>query len=448
MLRVFTIILSMMFLTVGMAFAVVINIPGDYATIQAGINASADGDTVMVATGNYSEQFDFSGKGITVLSAAGPNLTFLDPPRAGQSIVKFITRETRNARIEGFAIQNTVNAPAIFISGSQPTITGNIFLHNTNSEHGGAIMSMSGFPYIANNLFEYNVSNNLGGGAIFSYEGNVIISQNAFFYNTAPYHHGGAIHIFIANKSVIDHNLFYRNSCLALGGAFLFSVCTACVAYNNTIVENTDIEEHGAGLAVWYSDNCRVFNNIIVDNTGIGLYSYPPNHSTATYNDIWTNTENYRGIDPGEGSISVNPDFDCQPPSFGLASGSPCIDAGDPSGPYDPDGTIADLGAFYFDMTDVRAGWTAITAGIGLGQNYPNPFNAQTTISFSIPERSPARISIYDLLGRKIDVLIDGMQEVGEHKVVWDAIGLPSDVYLARFEVSGRNQTIPMLLLK
>src|SRR5436309_506423 len=55
-----------------------INIPADYPTIQAGINASSNGDTVLVAPGTYNENIDFKGKAITVTSSGGATSTIVD----------------------------------------------------------------------------------------------------------------------------------------------------------------------------------------------------------------------------------------------------------------------------------------------------------------------------------------------------------------------------------
>jgi serine protease len=55
-----------------------IRVPSDRATIQAGINAAANGDTVLIAPGTYSENINFSGKAITVTSEQGPQVTIID----------------------------------------------------------------------------------------------------------------------------------------------------------------------------------------------------------------------------------------------------------------------------------------------------------------------------------------------------------------------------------
>ena len=55
-----------------------IRVPLDYPTIQSAINASANGDTVLVAPGTYAENINFSGKAITVTSEGGPEVTLID----------------------------------------------------------------------------------------------------------------------------------------------------------------------------------------------------------------------------------------------------------------------------------------------------------------------------------------------------------------------------------
>ena len=81
-------------------------------------------------------------------------------------------------------------------------------------------------------------------------------------------------------------------------------------------------------------------------------------------------------------------------------------------------------------------------------QNYPNPFNAATTIVYSIPEPSKVTVEIYDILGRKVETLVQGEQPAGYHQVVWDAEDASSGMYFYRIQARDFVGTKKMLLLK
>ncbi len=83
-----------------------------------------------------------------------------------------------------------------------------------------------------------------------------------------------------------------------------------------------------------------------------------------------------------------------------------------------------------------------------LNQNYPNPFNNQTTIEYRLPFGTHVTLDVYDLLGRRVSVLVDGMKEAGLHEVNFDAAGLSSGLYLYRFTTSFDTSTKKMLLVK
>jgi hypothetical protein len=89
-----------------------------------------------------------------------------------------------------------------------------------------------------------------------------------------------------------------------------------------------------------------------------------------------------------------------------------------------------------------------LPAEFSLDQNYPNPFNATTTIKFSLPEESNVTIEIYDILGRKIETLVSGIQPAGSHSIVWDAENQPSGVYFYQLEAGAYVETRSCLLLK
>jgi len=83
-----------------------------------------------------------------------------------------------------------------------------------------------------------------------------------------------------------------------------------------------------------------------------------------------------------------------------------------------------------------------------LSQNYPNPFNAQTKIEFSIDVRSEVSISIYNLLGRKVATLLEGIENPGRYSVIWEAKDIPSGMYFYRLTANGHQNTKKMVLLK
>jgi hypothetical protein len=92
---------------------------------------------------------------------------------------------------------------------------------------------------------------------------------------------------------------------------------------------------------------------------------------------------------------------------------------------------------------------TANTVGeYKLSQNYPNPFNSETSFSYTIPEAQHVTLTIYDLLGREIAVLVNGPMAAGTHTQNWSADGLAAGVYMYTLTAGDFNQTNKMLYLK
>jgi hypothetical protein len=85
---------------------------------------------------------------------------------------------------------------------------------------------------------------------------------------------------------------------------------------------------------------------------------------------------------------------------------------------------------------------------ISMLDNYPNPFNASTTIEYGLPTAGRVRIDIYDLLGRRIEMLVDEEVQGGRHQVVWDASDYSSGVYFYRIKAGDYTEAKKMILLK
>jgi gluconolactonase len=79
---------------------------------------------------------------------------------------------------------------------------------------------------------------------------------------------------------------------------------------------------------------------------------------------------------------------------------------------------------------------------------YPNPFNPSTTIRYELSKMSRVDISIYNLLGQKIDTLISEQQAAGPYKLQWQPSGLSSDVYICQISAEGFSTSRKMILMK
>jgi len=80
--------------------------------------------------------------------------------------------------------------------------------------------------------------------------------------------------------------------------------------------------------------------------------------------------------------------------------------------------------------------------------NYPNPFNSFTTIEYGLPEAGNVNIAIYDLLGRKVETLVNEEMQAGRHQVVWEADRYASGLYFYRIDAGDYSDTKRMVYLK
>ncbi|MBP1657300.1 MAG: peptidase and subtilisin kexin sedolisin [Bacteroidetes bacterium] len=83
-----------------------------------------------------------------------------------------------------------------------------------------------------------------------------------------------------------------------------------------------------------------------------------------------------------------------------------------------------------------------------LEQNYPNPFNPSTTIKYKLPRSTNVRLSVFDMLGREVSVLVNGSMDAGVHEVKCDGSRLSSGVYFYRLTTVGFSETKRLMLLK
>lgn len=99
-------------------------------------------------------------------------------------------------------------------------------------------------------------------------------------------------------------------------------------------------------------------------------------------------------------------------------------------------------------ITDVKDKPEDIPTTFALLQNYPNPFNPTTKINFSIPQKSQIKLKVFDVLGREIQILADGIYETGKYEIEFNAANLPSGVYFYNLTNGMSSITKKMLLIK
>jgi hypothetical protein len=169
------------------AYSATLLVPSQYATIQAGINASSSGDTVLVAAGTYTgtgnKNISFAGRNIVVMAEIGPENTTIDCQNSGQGFY-FSSNETNSAVVKGFTIKsgNSTNGGGIRINNSSPTIT-RCIIKNNSGEYGGGIYVNNGNPQILHNTIVSNSATN--GGAVYSTGASPLINSNIVASNSA-----------------------------------------------------------------------------------------------------------------------------------------------------------------------------------------------------------------------------------------------------------------------
>ncbi len=109
---------------------------------------------------------------------------------------------------------------------------------------------------------------------------------------------------------------------------------------------------------------------------------------------------------------------------------------------------------FFVSPADVKEEWTENSpSSYELGQNYPNPFNPQTQIEYYVPRDGHIKLEIFNLLGQRIQTIVDQEQKRGTHVVTWDGTNgqgnsVANGIYLYQIKADNFKKTNKMILLK
>jgi parallel beta-helix repeat protein len=457
------------------AWGRIINVPADYATIQAGIDASISGDTVLVAPGEYHEYFTISNLNILLTSSHGPDTTII---YGGCTLLAGVdsTCILRSLCLDGTG--DSEASPLVNCwPGITPKIEGNILQNN----YGPGIYTYGGNPIIRSNIIRRNWVRGNGGGISLGFPDfptiNAEISRNIICHNRAGFTvHGDGLGggIFIMGNARILYNLIYDNTAyepMYAGdgggiwrGQLIGDTGNATIISHNTICNNIAKEgdSHGQGGGLFFSsngaqDSLIVVNNIIGFNYWGGNVKGQPHDSMCFYWDYnLVFDDSSMGFEHGEHDIFLNPMFvDTASGNYSLLEGSPCIDAGDPSFPLDPDSTRCDIGAYFFDQgVGIDDSTPSGPYQFTLHQNYPNPFNAETIISYSLQNDAAVTLRIVAITGQLVKTISDvEHQSAGEHRVIWDGTdrnghAVSTGIYFYELYVDDYRESKAMIMVR
>ena len=302
----------------GLAAAEQLDVPGQYPTIQAAIDAARAGDTVVVADGVYTgpgnRDIRFLGKAITVRSENGPVNCIIDCQGTQQDPHRgfdFDGGETAETVLDGFTITNGSTPPGAIL----------------DEFNGAGILFRDGSPTVKNCIITNNWAGCWGGAMCCSWFGNssptIINCTIADNYSNAE---GGALFT-LNNSPTIIGSLIVNNEAAALGGGINHFGGGTVTIINTTIAGN--VAPTASGI---YGSNVDISNSIVWGNVGSNEQIWG---ATVSYSDV-------QGGFDGEGNINADPLFvDPQNGDLHLSPGSPCIDAADNTAA--PKGTDTDL---------------------------------------------------------------------------------------------------------
>lgn len=336
-----------------------LSVPGQYATVQAAIDAAMPNDVVQVSPGTYFENIDFMGKDVVVESTQGAAATTIDGNGNG-SVVTFASSEGPGAILRGLTITNGTGTATLCSPPPNP---------NTR---GGGIICCASSPTIEQCVITGNSSTDDGGGVYARGAGASPTLDRCIITSNSSGNGGGIYACCGAGYDVVNCIIANNTASTAGGGGIALLGGSNVSIRSSTVTGNTAAQ--GAGILM-NGPNVTIVNSIVWGNLSDQIWvagtATPPQVSFSDVQGGW----------PGNGNIDANPLF-VNPASgdYRLAGHSPCIDAGDSSVPNLPSvdfegdprivGGTVDIGADEYMGVRVTASTDPI---LGLTVNLSSP---------------------------------------------------------------------------
>jgi hypothetical protein len=487
------------------SFADIIRIPNSYDTIQEGIDAATEGDTVLIARGTYIHDNLLVNKRLVIASnyIMNKDTTDIDSTIIKASLIAgqewfLINADATGAKIIGLRIEGN-NEHSLGITNTYTEVIHCKFIGGKDqlSLEGSSSLLVGG--YIGYCYFEGAGDDGIDCDRTGNWiiEHNTIINshQDGIEVRLHPKLSPQTSHIFRYNTIInpgesgiqlinypgdsfrtfqIYGNIF--KDCQGSGISCMYNTQT------NEDYQGSDMEEKATIYNNTF-DNCNyglteapnliILNNIIANckNKGIARGAYVTmenDNSIVDYCNFYNNPTDYDSdISKGSNIFNFDPKFE-NATTYNLSSNSEAIDAGTANYLWQdltvlsiPDseyvGLAPDLGAKEYNGTHTGFGNNNIQPlKMMLYPNYPNPFNPKTTINYELPARSAGgqisnyvNLSIYNIIGEKVFTLVNQKQAAGMHQVEWDATSFASGVYYYQLRTdAGFIQTKKLVLLK
>ncbi len=288
------------------------SVASPFQSVQRAINTTLSGDTVLVHPGHYFGHIDFHGRDIVVTSEyiltnqdSTIRQTVIDANSTVGSVVEFRNGETNAAQLIGF------------------TLTGGSG-HPFDGFWGGGIYCDDASPTLKHLIIRDNHVHGIGftggiGGGIYINDSSPILENIEITHNSAFF--GGGMYIDTGSMVTLDR----------------------VTISDNFVIDSLYWTGYIGGISISYNVGLTMRNTILWGNG-------EENHNFNGVPDI--RYSNIQGGYEGTGNIDTDPLFtDPENGDYSLLQDSPCIDAGDPDSPLDPDGTVADMGAYYYNQT-------------------------------------------------------------------------------------------------
>jgi hypothetical protein len=471
-------LLTILFLA-GRVLATDLRVPADHPTLAAALAEAAPGDRVVLAPGVYRESdLDVPG-GVTLYGdPTDPGAVVIDGGGAGRVLraesleaVVVITGLTITGGHASGPNCYERSGGGLLASRADVRLQYARLVGNTAAGSGGGLRAVDCSVVMVGCEVADNSAGKGGGGIDVSYGASVDVLQTEIIGNDAAW--GGGLSVRAGSSVNVRTGRLQANTALAapgLGGA------VACDSGATQVMTQTVLADNAAryGGAVFTAGNAfsrfrfATLDRNAVETGGGAFYckgttldldrAIVSDHPQAAFvcldharlslsrSDIHGNAGgdwvgDLAGLLGVDGNFSAPPLY-CAPDDRHLQAGSPC--APDQTG----FGLVGALGVGCETATGAPSPARDLRVGA-----HPNPFNPRTEITYTLPQAGRTRLSVYDVRGRRLDVLVDEALPAGEHRVRWSARdgagrALATGTYVLVVESAGRRATTKLLLMR